>query len=211
MWHGALGLSNHLKRTSPSCLPPRPQFPHGPPGAEGPAHSPAAAPCLGVPVLAPRLGVPGPPPGPGRDVATAPARRVQPPGSALARLRASVTSCPARGRPCRAAATTAAAASKLWSFWRTLRPVPRKQRRRRGSPRAGGGRCERGVVAGGARFRGPHPLPLAGGSPRPAPFPGGTPLEWSWVARGFVVTRCSWGNPIPVTPGYLPERRGAPQ
>ena len=53
--------------------------------------------------------------------------------------------------------------------------------------------------------------PLSSGYvPRPAPFPGGTPLEWSWVARGFVVTGCSWGNPIPVMPGYFPERSGAP-
>ena len=185
VWHGALGLSKHLKRTSPSCLPPQASISPLSPGGRG--HSPAAArgplcplglglrcprPCLGAGCPRPAAGA-----WPGRGRASA--RRVQPPGSALARLRAPVTSCRAQRRPCRAAAAAAAAESKLWSFWRTLRPVPRKQRRRRGSSRAGGGRCERCLGAGRARFRGPHPLPIAGGSPRPAPFPGGTPLEWS--------------------------------
>uniref|UniRef100_A0A8B9WV11 R3H domain-containing protein n=1 Tax=Bos mutus grunniens TaxID=30521 RepID=A0A8B9WV11_BOSMU len=148
VWHGALGLSKHLKRTSPSCLPPQASISPLSPGGRG--HSPAAArgplcplglglrcprPCLGA-------GCPWPAAGawPGRGRASA--RRVQPPGSALARLRAPVTSCRAQRRPCRAATAAAAAESKLWSFWRTLRPVPRKQRRRRGSSRAGGGRSQ---------------------------------------------------------------------
>ena len=41
VWHGALGLSKHLKRTSPSCLPPQASISPQSPGGRG--HSPAAA------------------------------------------------------------------------------------------------------------------------------------------------------------------------
>lgn len=120
-------------------------------------------------------------------VAAVPSPRVQPPGSASTRLREPVTSCPAPSKPCRVAAPTAT--SEPWSHWKTTRAA----RRRRGTPRAGDGRCERGG-AGGALPPGlqlpPLPLPTSAAAPGPSrPFSSVTPpiCGWGW---GVIVTQC---------------------
>lgn len=100
-------------------------------------------------------------------VAAVPAPRVQSPVSAPTRLQEPVTSCPAPSKPCWVATPTAT--SEPWSLWR----IPRAARRRRGTPEAGEGLCERGG-AGGARPPGlwlpPLTPPHLGRSPRPIPL-----------------------------------------
>lgn len=193
-----------------------PRFPRGwvpPPQCPRPCLG-AGCPPLQCPCPCTGAGCPRPAartrPGLGRNST----RHVQPPGSAPPRLRPPVTSCPARRRPCRAAATTAVAC-KLWWRWRTRRAARRRRRRRRGSPRAGGGRCERGRRAGAARFRAPGPPPLtpsraaAPGPPRPlswgVPHSGGA--GWWWALLSVGVSR---GNPIPVLPGLCRGAGGTP-
>lgn len=162
-------------------LPPPSVSPSVPPGWVPPIPHPQPGGLAAVPVL--RLGCPVCPlgwgiaarsPGSGSCVASAPAPRVRPPGSAPARLWAPVTSCSAPRRPCRAAATTQ---TEPWLRWRTRRAARRRRRRRWEAPQAGGGRCERGGAGGPCLLGLQHPLPstlpscLAAAPGRPAPFP----------------------------------------
>lgn len=130
------------------------------------------------------------------------APRIHSSGSAPARLRESVTSCPAPSRPCWVAAPTAA--SEPWSRWRT----PRAAWRRRGTPQAGGECCER---AGAGRARPPRlraplcPLSTSAAAPGPSrPFSSVTPpRRESRVGGTYCYPMFTPENPIPDT-----EKRG---
>lgn len=88
VWHGALGLSKHLKRTSPSCLPPQASISPRSPGGRGlcpqpgSGHGAAVSPGAGASVSpARRRGLAGTWPGP-RPACPASRLRLSPPPGA---------------------------------------------------------------------------------------------------------------------------------